>query len=46
MSDEFDGVTPDMIRAADRGAAPKAVDVPADEVADAPVVKARKQTTR
>lgn len=55
MSDEFDGVTPDMIRAAekraaaiaaDRGAAPKAVDVPADEVADAPVMKARKQTTR
>lgn len=52
MADEFDGVTPDMIRAAakraaavaaDRGIAP-VTDEPPVEVA--PVVKARKQTVR
>lgn len=53
MADEFDGVTPDMIRAAgkraaaiaaDRGTPPVVEDDAPPEVE--PVTKARKQTTR
>lgn len=55
MSDDFDGVTPDMIRAAEKRAAAIAADRGGDattapavepEVDAAPAVKARRQTTR
>ena len=50
MDEDFDGITPDMKRAAEKRAAAVAADRgdvdPEPEVEVAPAVKARRQTTR